>query len=38
MDDKPSEVVGVASDMLLGGVERALGSLRSDLLLNLEVR
>lgn len=37
MDDKPGDVVGVASDMLLGGVERALGSLRSDLLLNLEV-
>jgi hypothetical protein len=28
-------VVGVASDVLLGGVERALGTLGSDLLLDL---
>jgi hypothetical protein len=30
-------VVGVTSDVLLGNVERALGGLRSDLLLDLKV-
>ena len=37
MRDKPGDVVGVASGMLLGNVERALGGLGSDLLLDLEV-
>jgi hypothetical protein len=37
MKDKPGDVVGVASDVLLGDVERALGGLRSDLLLDLKV-
>jgi hypothetical protein len=37
MRDKPGDVVGVASGVLLGNVERALGGLESDLLLDLEV-
>jgi hypothetical protein len=37
MRDKPGDVVGVASGMLLGNVKRALGGLGSDLLLDLEV-
>jgi hypothetical protein len=37
MDDKLGDVVGVTSDVLLGNVERALGRLRSDLLLDLKV-
>lgn len=37
MKDKPGDVVGVASDVLLGDVERALGGLRSDLFLDLKV-
>ena len=36
MRDKPGDVVGVASGVLLGNVERALGGLRSDLLLDLK--
>ena len=36
MEDKPGDVVGVASGVLLGNVERALGRLRSDLLLDLK--
>jgi len=36
MEDKPGDVVGVASGVLLGNVERALGRLRGDLLLDLK--
>jgi hypothetical protein len=36
MRDKPGDVVGGASGVLLGNVERALGGLRSDLLLDLK--
>jgi hypothetical protein len=35
MEDKPSDVVGVTSGMLLGNVDRTLGGLRGDLLLDL---
>ena len=37
MRDKPGDVVGVTSGVLLGDVEGALGGLRSDLLLDLKV-
>jgi hypothetical protein len=37
MRDEPGDVVGGASGVLLGDIERALGGLRSDLLLDLKV-
>jgi hypothetical protein len=37
MEDKPGDVVGVSSGVLLGNIERALGGLGSDLLLDLKV-
>lgn len=36
MEDKPGDVVGVASGVLLGNVKRTFGGLRGDLLLDLE--
>jgi hypothetical protein len=36
MRHKPGDVVGGSSGVLLGNVERALGGLGSDLLLDLE--
>jgi hypothetical protein len=37
MRDKPGDVVGVTSGVLLGDVEGALGGLRSNLLLDLKM-